>query len=187
MKLSDDDKREIIRLNKEVGVSQAKLARMYNVDVSIIERLIRKYGVYGEAALIRKPYRKYSPEFKMEIINRCRNGESKGSLAIANNIHPSMIRSWLKRYEKDGYNGLIDKKKGRPPKMKIENDHTAQSFDEINDDWRCCLGSPVLSGPPIIMYIPIWMKIRMRSLSSLSAISSMRIREDTATAGSIWS
>jgi transposase len=134
MKLSDDDKREIIRLNKEVGVSQAKLARMYNVDVSIIERLIRKYGVYGEAALIRKPYRKYSQEFKMEIINRCRNGESKGSLAIANNIRPSMIRSWLKRYEKDGYNGLIDKKKGRPPKMKIENDDTAQSFDEIKDD-----------------------------------------------------
>ena len=130
MKLSDDDKREIIRLNKEVGVSQAKLARMYNVDVSIIERLIRKYGVYGEAALIRKPYRKYSQEFKMEIINRCRNGESKGSLAIANNIHPSMIRSWLKRYEKDGYNGLIDKKKGQPPKMKKDDNTADQEVSE---------------------------------------------------------
>ena len=130
MKLSDDDKREIIRLNKEVGVSQAKLARMYNVDVSIIERLIRKYGVYGEAALIRKPYRKYSQEFKMEIINRCRNGESKGSLAIANNIHPSMIRSWLKRYEKDGYNGLIDKKKGQPPKMKKDNNTADRAVSE---------------------------------------------------------
>lgn len=134
MKLSDDDKREIIRLNKEVGVSQAKLARMYNVDVSIIERLIRKYGVYGEAALIRKPYRKYSPEFKMEIINRCRNGESKGSLAIANNIRPSMIRSWLKRYEKDGYNGLIDKKKGRSPKMKKEEDKDIDNADFCFDD-----------------------------------------------------
>lgn len=137
MKLSDDDKREIIRLNKEVGVSQAKLARMYNVDVSIIERLIRKYGVYGEAALIRKPYRKYSQEFKMEIINRCRNGESKGSLAIANNIHPSMIRSWLKRYEKDGYNGLIDKKRGRPPKMKKEealNETVSEDNDEVKSE-----------------------------------------------------
>ncbi|MBR3264575.1 MAG: transposase [Erysipelotrichaceae bacterium] len=130
MKLSDEDKREIIRLNKEVGVSQAKLARMYNVDVSIIERLIRKYGVYGEAALIRKPYRKYSQEFKMEIINRCRNGESKRSLAIANNIRPSMIRSWLKRYEKDGYNGLIDKKKGRPPKMRKDKDKITEPVIE---------------------------------------------------------
>ncbi|MCR4854804.1 MAG: helix-turn-helix domain-containing protein [Erysipelotrichaceae bacterium] len=134
MKLSDDDKREIIRLNKEAGVSQAKLARMYNVDVSIIERLIRKYGVYGEAALIRKPYRKYSPEFKMEIINRCRNGESKGSLAIANNIRPSMIRSWLKRYEKDGYNGLIDKKKGRPPKMKKEDGAVNETVNKDNGE-----------------------------------------------------
>jgi transposase len=70
----------------------------------------------------------------MEIINRCRNGESKGSLAIANNIHPSMIRSWLKRYEKDGYNGLIDKKKGRPPKMKKDKDKITEPVIEDNTE-----------------------------------------------------
>ena len=33
----------------------------------------------------------------------------------------AQIISWLNKYEKFGYNGLIDKPKGRPPTMKKEN------------------------------------------------------------------
>ncbi len=134
MKLSDEDKKEIIRLNKEEGVSQKHLAKMFGIGIRHIENLINRFNLHGEEALVKGPNRKYSPEFKMKVIMQYLNGESKTSLSIAHSIRFSMIDSWLKRYEKGGYNGLIDKKKGRPPKMKIENDDVAQSFDEIKDD-----------------------------------------------------
>ena len=133
MKLSDEDKREIIRL-KEEGKSAKSIAILYGLNINTVKRMIRSYRIHGEEALIKGPNRKYSPEFKMEVIKQYLNGESKNSLCVTHNIRYAMLDSWLKRYEKDGYNGLIDKKKGRPPKMKIENDDTAQSFDEIKDD-----------------------------------------------------
>ena len=134
MKLSDENKREIIRLNKEEGISTKHLAVMFNVRRCIISDLLSRYRLHGEEVLIKQSNRKYSPEFKLKVLNRYLNGEAKNALAVEYDIERSMIDSWLKRYEKDGYNGLIDKKKGRPPKMKIENDDTAQSFDEIKDD-----------------------------------------------------
>ena len=134
MKLSDEDKREIIRLNKEEGVTQKQLAEMYGIGIRHIADLIGRYKIHGEEVLIKKPNRKYSPEFKLEIINQYLGGESKESLAVANCIRPSVIDSWLKRYEKGGYNGLIDKKKGRPPKMKKEDETLNETVNEDKDE-----------------------------------------------------
>lgn len=137
MKLSDEDKREIIRLYKEVGVSQSRLAVKFGIGIRHIADLIARYNLHGEAALIKGPNRKYSPEFKMEVINRYQNGEAKNTLAVEYNIQRTMIDSWLKRYEKDGYNGLIDKKRGRPPKMKKEealNEMVSEDNDEVKSE-----------------------------------------------------
>ena len=130
MKLSNEDKREIIRLNKEEGVSQTHLAEAFGVGVRYIAELIARYNLHGEEVLIKGPNRKYSPEFKMEVINRYQNGEAKNALAVEYGIKRSMIDSWLRRYEKDGYNGLIDKKKGQPPKMKKDNNTADQAVSE---------------------------------------------------------
>ena len=132
MKLSECDKREIIRLNREEGISQKRLAEMFGVGIRSIEDLICRYRLHGEKALIKKPNRKYSPELKMEIINRYFNGEAKNALAAEYDIERSMITSWLKRYEKDGYNGLVDRKKGRPPKMK-KDEETANETVSADD------------------------------------------------------
>ena len=105
---------------------------MFDIGVRHIEELINRYNLHGESVLVKGPNRKYSPEFKMEIINQYLSGESKESLAIANNIRSSMISSWLKRYESDGYNGLIDKKKGRPPKMKKDEEMITEQVNEDN-------------------------------------------------------
>ena len=66
----------------------------------------------------------------MKVLNRYLNGEAKNALAVEYDIERSMIDSWLKRYEKDGYNGLIDKKKGQPPKMKKDNNTADQAVSE---------------------------------------------------------
>jgi transposase len=137
MKLSDEDKREIIRLYKEEGVSQTHLAEAFGVGVRYIAELIARYNLHGEEVLIKGPNRKYSAEFKMEVINQYLNGESLTSLCVTHNIRFSMLDSWLKRYEKDGYNGLIDKKRGRPPKMKKEealNEMVSEDNDEVKSE-----------------------------------------------------
>ena len=134
MKLSDEDKREIIRLNKEEGVSQKRLSEMFGIGIRHIKDLINKFNLHGEEVLIKKSNRKYSPEFKLEIIDQYLKGESKTSLSITHNIRTSVIDSWLKRYEKDGYNGLIDKKKGRPPKMKKEDESVNETVSEDNGE-----------------------------------------------------
>lgn len=134
MKLSDEDKREIIRLNKEGGVSQKHLAKMFGIGIRHIADLLAKYNLHGEEALIKGPNRKYSPEFKMEVIMQYLNGESKNSLCVTHNIRYAMLDSWLKRYEKGGYNGLIDKKKGRPPKMKKDKDKITEPVIEDNTE-----------------------------------------------------
>ena len=59
MKLSDEDKREIIRLNKEEGVSQKHLAKMFGIGIRHIADLLAKYNLHGDEALIKGPNRKY--------------------------------------------------------------------------------------------------------------------------------
>ena len=48
-------------------------------------------------------------------------GESKWGLGVEYQVTEAQIISWLNKFEKFGYNGLIDKPKGRPPTMKKEN------------------------------------------------------------------
>ena len=137
MKLSDEDKREIIRLDKEEGIPQKRLAETFGVNISVIKDLICRYRLHGEETLIRKPNRKFSPELKMEVIHRYLGGEAKNALAVEYGIKRSMIDSWLRRYEKGGYNGLIDKKRGRPPKMKKEealNEMVSEDNDEVKSE-----------------------------------------------------
>lgn len=134
MKLSDEDKLEIIRLNKEEGIPKKRLAEMYGIGLAPMKELFARYNLHGAEVLIKKPYRTFSPEFKMEVIDRHREGESINSLATINDIQRAMIYSWIRRYEKDGYNGLVDKKKGRPPKMKKNDDMTSEMISEAADD-----------------------------------------------------
>ncbi len=136
MKLSEVDKREIIRLHKEEGISKKKLARMYNIGYARIKDILSRYNLHGEEALVKGSSRKYSPEFKMKIVKQYLEGESKNSLAIANNICVSIIYNWIRRYEKDGYNGLIDKKKGRQPKMKEDKDKISKTVNQAADEGK---------------------------------------------------
>ena len=91
MKLKVEAKREIIRLNREEGIPKSKLARMYNVGISRIKDVFMRYDLHGEESQVKGPKRKYSPEFKMEIINQYMNGESVNLLAVANNIQWTML------------------------------------------------------------------------------------------------
>ena len=119
-KLSYEDKKEIVRLYNDEHYGYLAIANIFNVKHITIVKIVRKYNMHGEESLIKHKNRVFSPDLKLEIITRAMNGESKKSLCVEYLIQESNIISWLKKYEENGYNGLIDKPKGRPPAMKKE-------------------------------------------------------------------
>lgn len=118
MKLKLKDKIKIIRFYEE-GYSIPYLSKQFNVSHKTIARIERQYREHGIESFKEKGNNsKYPVDFKMEIVTRVLAGESMNSMASELCVNPGMIYSWLKRYKELGYNGLIEKKKGRPPKMK---------------------------------------------------------------------
>ena len=120
VKFSYEDKSEIIRLYNEEHYGCHAIAKKYNVNHTTILRIVRRYLLHGEVSLKKRKNRKFTAEIKLEVIHRAMNGESKKSLGIEYMIQEAQIISWLKKYNEFGYNGLIDKPKGRPPNMKKE-------------------------------------------------------------------
>ena len=72
----------------------------------------------------------------MEIIQRVLGGESITSIAVELCINKGMIHSWLKKYKELGYNGLIEKKKGRPSNMKPKNNEAKLDIPMDEKDKR---------------------------------------------------
>ena len=132
MKLKLEDKLKIIDLYNE-GLSTSQISKQFKVSDWIIENIKRQYREHGIESFKEKgKNKKYSPEIKMKIVNRVLNGESKSGIAAELCVNKGMIHSWVKKYKELGYNGLIEKKKGRSPKMKPKNNET--KLDILIDD-----------------------------------------------------
>ena len=119
-KFTYEDKKEIIRLYDEEHYGCTIIAKKYNVRVTTISRIVRRYKLHGDLSLIKQKNRRFPADLKFEIISKAMNGESKTSLGIQYMIQEAQIISWLKNYEEFGYNGLIDKTKGTSTTMKKE-------------------------------------------------------------------
>ena len=120
MKLKLEDKLKIITMY-EVGDSIPSISKKFKVCESVIERIERQYREHGIKSFKAKGKNmKYSPEFKMEIVNRALNGDSKTSIASELCVNVGMIHSWVKKYQELGYNGLTTNQ-GRPRKVKDKN------------------------------------------------------------------
>ena len=71
----------------------------------------------GADALRHKGHnRNWTPEAKLELVARVIAGESNRSVSANAGISDGMLWQWVRKYKIFGYNGLIDKRKGRKPK-----------------------------------------------------------------------
>ena len=120
MKLKLEDKLKIITMY-EAGDLISSISKKFKVCESVIRGIERQYREHGiESFKAKGKNMKYSPEFKMEIVNRVLNGDSKNSIASELCVNVGMIHAWVKKYQELGYNGLTTKQ-GRPRKMKDKN------------------------------------------------------------------
>ena len=61
----------------------------------------------------------WTPETKFELVAKVLAGQSNKSVAISAGINHGTLYTWVRKYKELGYNGLVNKKKGRKnPGMK---------------------------------------------------------------------
>ena len=90
-----------------------------------IRRWVRIEDSLGPEALKHKSSNKvWAPEEKLDLICQVLAGKSKLEVAVSAGITGGQLYRWVQKYKQVGYNGLVDKKKGRPGK---EQDMKKQS------------------------------------------------------------
>lgn len=122
MKLTIEDKKKIIEIYTTEGIGYSKIGKKIGCSSKAVEFTIKQYKIHGEKSLHRKmKNNNYSFEFKKNIIERFKKGESITSLTIEFNLNTtSIIRRWIKIYNELGYNGLEGRPRGRPKIMTRE-------------------------------------------------------------------
>ena len=127
MRLKDEDLKEITRLVDE-GFETGYIANKFSYPRTTMNRLVSRYKKHGLEGILHGKSKTFTIDEKISIINRYYAGESKRSLAIEFNISDSLIHQWVSKYEKLGYNGLIDNR-GKPGVSKMGRSKKNQTKD----------------------------------------------------------
>ncbi len=120
-KLTREQKIELYKKRKQ-GATLSSLSKEYQIRSDNINYLVRLIDRHGFDVLRSNKNNYYSPESKLEIINKVLiNSQSLTSTAIEYGL-PSdgLLVNWIKLYKKNGYN-IVENKRGRSPTMKKSN------------------------------------------------------------------
>ena len=83
----------------------------------MVHRWVKLENANGPDVLQHKNSNKaWTPEERLEIVMQVMAGNSVKSVAVENGIQDAMLYQWVRKYKILGYNGLVEMKKGRPPK-----------------------------------------------------------------------
>ena len=141
MRLKDEDLKEIARLADD-GYSPSYIANKYNYTRQGMQRIIARYKKHGLKGVLHSKSKSFTIEEKLAIINRYYHGESQRALSIELNVNNSVVYQWISKYEKFGYNGLIDNR-GRPgvsrmgrPRKNQEKTSTTEAMAPVTDAER---------------------------------------------------
>jgi transposase-like protein len=124
MRLKDEDIKEIARLVDE-RYSSGYIASKYNYPRQAMQCIIARYQKHGLEGILHSKPKIFTVDEKINIINRYYAGESQRSLAIDLNVNGGLIYQWISKYEKLGYNGLIDNR-GKPGVSKMGRSKKSQ-------------------------------------------------------------
>ena len=120
-KLTLNQKIEIYQKRK-AGITVSNLSKEYSVNVCNIKYLIRLVDMHGIDILHKDKNRYYSPELKLEIMNKVLiDGQSMISTAIEYGLpNKGMLCNWIRSYKANGY-VIVERKRGRKSTMNNKN------------------------------------------------------------------
>ena len=100
----------------------------------MIRRWVRAEEANGPEVLKHQgTNKKWTPEEKYELVAKVVAGSSLQSVASEAGINNGLLYRWIRKYKLEGYNGLVNMKKGRPPKepqMKKINYNNPKKLNE---------------------------------------------------------
>lgn len=117
-KLTREQRIEIYHKRKS-GVTIPSLSKQYGINKKKIWYLVKLIDKHGEDILRRDNNRYYSPQLKLEMINKVLIGnQSIKSVSLEYGLtSDGMLYNWIKSYKENGYT-IVEKKRGRSPTMK---------------------------------------------------------------------
>lgn len=118
MKLTREQKIEIYEKRYKAGRTIPSLSNEYGIKKSNIAYLISLIDRHGTDILRKNENRYYSPELKLEIINKVLiQNQPVWATALEYGLSSDgMLHLWINRYKADGY-VIIERKRGRSPTM----------------------------------------------------------------------
>lgn len=100
----------------------------------MVRRWLRMEEANDSEVLKHKNFNKnWTPEEKLELVSQVLAGKANQAVAIEAGISDGMLYQWVRKYKIYGYNGLVDKRKGRKsknPDMKKRNIHNPRKLEE---------------------------------------------------------
>ena len=134
MRYSYDFKRKCVEMYRSgrwpetpEGIKELNFRKM-------VRKWVRAEDASGPEVLKHKSSNKvWTPEERLELVMQVIAGKSNKSVAIENGIQDGMLYNWVRKYKISGYNGLVERKKGRPvqePNMKKMNINNPRKLEE---------------------------------------------------------
>ena len=117
-KLTREQKIEIYKKRK-AGESIMALSKQYDINYGNVKYLVKLIDRYGEDILRKDKNNYYSPELKIEIINKVLLEKRfvESATVIYGLSSAGMLMNWIRSYKENGYN-IVEKKRGRGSTMK---------------------------------------------------------------------
>ena len=134
MRYSYEFKRKCVEMYRQVILPDAPDGVSKKLFRDTVRKWVRIEDAQGPEALKHKSQNKvWSVEEKYELVSQVLAGNSNKSVAFNAGIDDGMLYQWVRKYKIYGYNGLIDKKKGRKsknPDMKKINYNNPGKLEE---------------------------------------------------------
>ena len=114
MRFTYEDKLKMYDLWKNHYYSPKRIAKQYNVDPKLIRYIVHLMDYHGVKIIKHGKNKYYSPEFKINVINRVLiNHESIFQVSLDLGLTSyGMLNNWIKPFIENGYN-IIKKQRGR--------------------------------------------------------------------------
>lgn len=145
MRLENEKKRELLLALLEDNHKLKVLSREYGVHPEYVRRLLKRAQIHGvENVLSRGTYRKYSDDFKIQVVKYVENDNTEAAAAREFNLACALVHYWCKKYSEGGIEALTRANRG----MLLKDDrqetdrkeektvHTEKEFEELQRQLR---------------------------------------------------
>ncbi|MGT0190683.1 IS3 family transposase [Burkholderia pyrrocinia] len=111
-------KQQLVKAYLSGEGSCESLGRKYGVGYSTLRRWVSAFRVHGKAGL-RKKHETYSADFKMSVLQHMWRHELsyQRTCAVFDLREANCVSRWERQYHEGGFEALMPRRKGRPPKM----------------------------------------------------------------------